>query len=171
MIILECFLINLVYKSPLMTKKSLLIFLCVFSIFISACSNNTKSRIDKLEDSINKLSLIKLKGEDTSNDLLREDMKLFINELHINSKQKFYSAQYAREIQRIILQNTMNDCSCLIDSYHRLYQAERSLLHVSFARFGDELVRIIKEKQLNTTNRHQQFNRFLAKANKCLLIN
>jgi hypothetical protein len=146
------------------------ILIYLFLLHLCGCSTTqTNNSILKLEETIKTLETIQVLGNDKNKNLIRDDMEIFIESLHITNLQKKLSKNYARDLQQLLQHSqSTEECKIIIKTCASVSIAKQQLEDSTIDNIGSEIADIIQSEQLNTTIRKQSFKNFNNKAKKCL---
>lgn len=139
----------------------------LIAVFLCSCSTLEEQKLNDLDLSIAYLEILALRGEDLDKDGIRDDMLLFIQDLHISDLQRQKAMAYAQVLQSIVSSVDKENCPEALNKVKSLKQATEELLQVSNASFNQELFNIIREKQLDTESRKNKYNNFTTEAQQC----
>lgn len=150
-----------------MTVKILNLACIVLTPLLISCSSIQQQSIDKLNLSLSRIEYDAIKGIDSNNNGIRDDVELFISQLHISNDQKQFALEYVFHLQEILLSDENLPCTDIEINNEYLTQKSKLLFQVSGNLYGKELLNILEEKQLNTTTRLNKYNKFITKALQC----
>lgn len=86
-----------------MTVKILNLACIVLTPLLISCSSIQQQSIDKLNLSLSRIEYDAIKGIDSNNNGIRDDVELFISQLHISNDQKQFALEYVFHLQEILL--------------------------------------------------------------------
>lgn len=82
-----------------MTVKILNLACIVLTPLLISCSSIQQQSIDKLNLSLSRIEYDAIKGIDSNNNGIRDDVELFISQLHISDDQKQFALEYVFHLQ------------------------------------------------------------------------